>query len=161
RNPRSPVVPRLPNPQRKLGQWLGEHWRLMHMISGATGGLVTTLWLFGIPPAANLSGPGLALSLAAAPIAAYQGWALRRILNPVLWPMLVLFLALPVSPYLLYPLLVLCLEGGQMTPLKVAAFFGSPALVALVWVAPLLFLPVIRSVRFHRWLASAGTALAI
>jgi hypothetical protein len=144
---------------RTSGRQLWERWRLMHLVTGAVGGLATTLWFGPILERAELGAPGLLLALAAAPIAVYQGWALRR-MAPMLWPMLALFLALPAAPYLSVWLWAILL-GEKPNYLMTVLGWASPALISPVWVAPLLFIPLRRSVQFRRWFAIGGAALAI
>lgn len=171
--PDTAVVP-AHRPDRALGAGDGKRlfarWLIWHLVTALIGGLATMFAAFPVfeqfgddiarTNASIAVHPSVLLPLAAAPIAAYQAWALRKAILPVLWLGLVLLVGLPPTPYLLLFVLsvYLSIAGPQGSWIS---FLAELVIVGMFWTGLVLALPMLAVTSFWRWMAQGGVALGI
>jgi hypothetical protein len=156
--------------ERIGGKRLFARWALGHLVTALIGGLAT---MFAAFPVFDQSGDSIArynasilihpsalLPLAVAPVACYQAWALRKLIPPLLWLTLLLLVALPPMPYLLWFILSLYHSfAGPMITWR--SFLLVLAMVGGLWTGAVLLPPMLLVGSFWRWLLQGGAALAI
>ncbi len=152
------------------GRGLFARWVLWHLVTAVIGGLATMVAAFPVfeqfsddiarsNASLNIH-PSVLLPIAAAPIAAYQAWALRKAILPLVWLGLVLLVGLPPTPHLLlYVLLVYHSIAGPRA--YWVSSLAHPAVVGLFWTGLVLALPMLAVTAFWRWMVQGGIALAI
>ena len=161
---------RLDHTSRGQGERLFARWMLLHLATALIGGLGTMFAAFPIfeqfgdeiarSNASTGIHPSVLLPLAAAPIAAYQAWALRKAIVPLLWFSLVLLVGLPPTPYLL--LFVLSVYHALMGPrVTWISSLVEPAIVGTFWTGLALSLPMLTVTSIWRWMLQGGVALGI
>lgn len=171
--PDTAVVP-AHRPDRALGAGDGKRlfarWLIWHLVTALIGGVATMFAAFPVFEqfgddiarynASIAVHPSVLLPLAAAPIAAYQAWALRKAILPVLWLGLVLLVGLPPTPYLLLFVLSVYhyLTGPRATWIS---SLTEPAIVGMFWTGLALSLPMLTVTTFWRWMLQGGVALGI
>ncbi len=161
-------------PDRRLGQDRNKRlfleWLSWHLATALIGGVATMFLAFPVfeqfeneMARSNASlgiHPAVLLPLAAAPIAAYQAWALRKAIQPMIWLGLVLLVALPPCPHLLlFAWSIWHHFSGPRT--SFASILMTPALVGLIWAGVILGFPMLAVTAFWRWILQGGIALGI
>jgi hypothetical protein len=169
----SAPIPRR-RPDRALGRGIGTRllarWLGWHIVTALIGGVTTMFLAFPVfeqlgdeiarSNAAMAIHPAVLLPLAAVPIAIYQTWALREVLQSLVWFSLVVLVALPPCPYLLLfawslAHMVAGPQGG------VGYLLACPTLIGFLWAGGVLAIPMLSVTPFWRWMLHGGSALGI